>query len=218
SAILPPMNHALNRRQMLLRTGAATLGLSLGLTGSARGIDASKFPKRKILFFSKSSGFEHSMIKRSNGQPSPAEVILAELGPKNNIEFTFSKDGSLFSKDYLAQFDALLFYTTGDLTSPGKDKNPPMSPEGKAAFLDAIKNGKGFIGTHSAADTCHTNEPADFDLQKNRSQRYQNFGDAVDPYIKMIGAEFIIHGAQQKSKMRVMDPKFPGLASYAPDF
>ena len=111
---------------------------------------------KKVLFFSKSSGFEHSTIKEANGQPSFTEKVLMELGPKNNIEFTFSKDGSLFTPEYLAKFDAYFFYTTGDLTERGTDGNPPMSKEGKAAFLDAIRHGKGFIGTHSAADTFHS--------------------------------------------------------------
>ena len=49
--------------------------------------------------------------------------------------FTFSKDGRLFGPKYLAQFDAFFFYTTGDLTEPGTDGNPPMTALGKHAFL-----------------------------------------------------------------------------------
>ena len=85
--------------------------------------------------------FEHGVIKRANGQPSFVEKVLSDLGPKNGIEFTFSKDSSLFAPDYLAGFDAYMFYTSGDLCAAGKDGNPPMSAEGKAAFLDAIKKG-----------------------------------------------------------------------------
>lgn len=111
---------------------------------------------KKVLFFSKSSRFEHPVIKRNAGQPAYAEQVLKELGAKHGFEFTFSKDGSLFNPTYLAQFDAYFFSTTGDLTEAGTDKNPPMSPEGKQAFLDAIKGGKGFVGTHSATDTFHS--------------------------------------------------------------
>src|SRR5438105_7728446 len=50
-------------------------------------------PTHKILFFSKSSGFEHSVISWKNGQPSYAEKVLLELGQKNGWEFTFSEDG-----------------------------------------------------------------------------------------------------------------------------
>ena len=90
----------MNRREMILRTGAAALGLRLaGFPNISR---AEKTQGKKVLFFSKSSGYEHPMIKRKDGQPSPAEKILAELGPKHGIDFTFSKDGSLFNPDYLA--------------------------------------------------------------------------------------------------------------------
>jgi type 1 glutamine amidotransferase len=47
--------------------------------------------------------------------------------------------------------------------------------------------------------------------------RYHNDGEAADPYIKMIGGEFIIHGSQQPSHLIVADPAFPGVAAVAPD-
>jgi len=34
----------------------------------------------------------------------------------------------------------------------------------------------------------------------------------------MIGGEFIKHGAQQKSRMIVADPKFPGMEAVPQDF
>jgi len=169
--------------------------------------------KRKILFFTKSSGFEHEVISYKKGQPSFAEKVLTELGAKNNWEFTFSKDGSLFSPGYLQQFDAVFFYTTGNLLEPGTDKQPPMSATGKQALLDYVASGKGFIGTHSATDTFHTNNEA-----KKGPERYKNFGPLADAYVRMIGGEFIKHGAQQKARMRCVDPKFPGLEKYAAGF
>ena len=115
---------------MLTRSGALALGLGLGFQNWRPAFAADA--KKKILFFSKSSGFEHSAIKRKDGQPSFAETVLAEIGPRHGFEFTFSKDGSLFTPKYLAQFDAFFFYTTGDLTTEGTDKNPPMTKEGSA--------------------------------------------------------------------------------------
>jgi len=169
--------------------------------------------KKKILFFTKSSGFEHSVISWKNGQPSHAEKILTGLGDKNGWEFTFSKDGSKFSKDYLAQFDAVFFYTTGDLTTPGTDKQPPMTKEGKQALFDYVRAGKAYIGTHAAADTFHTgNETA------KGEDRYVNHGDKADPYVLFIGGEFIKHGVQQVAKNTVTDPKFPGFENVGPEF
>jgi type 1 glutamine amidotransferase len=41
--------------------------------------------------------------------------------------------------------------------------------------------------------------------------------DKVDPYVAMIGAEFIRHGRQQKARMIVADPKFPGMEAAGSD-
>lgn len=182
------------------------ISLVMAVVLAAVAAQAQTAPK-KILFFSKSSGFEHDMIKKRGDAPSPAEKILAELGQKNNLEFTFSKDGSLFTPAYLARFDAFFFYTTGDLTKVGTDKNPPMTAEGKAAFLEAIHNGKGFIGTHSATDTFHT-----------PGGSWEANGDNADPYIKMIGGEFIIHGSQQATRQICVDKSFPGMSAVPDDF
>lgn len=198
----------MNRRSFLRTTTALTLGgWSFSRTAFAAG------PARKILFFSKSSGFEHDVISYKKGQPSFAEKQLTELGAQNNWQFTFSKDGSLFSPSYLAQFDAVFFYTTGNLLEPGTDGQPPMTAEGKQALFDYVASGNGFIGSHSASDTFHTNNES-----KKGPERYRNFGEAADPYVKFIGGEFIKHGAQQKATMRVVDAKFPGFAKHAAGF
>jgi type 1 glutamine amidotransferase len=168
---------------------------------------------KQILFFSKSSGFEHSSIKRKGDELSHAETVLKELGEKNNFQCTFTKDGRVFTPENIARYDAFFFYTTGDLTEAGKDGNPPMSPEGKAAFLDAIKKGKGFIGTHSATDTFHS--PGG---KEHGSARYQLDGDKADPYVKMIGAEFIKHGSQQAAHQVRIDAKFPGVDAVPDNF
>jgi uncharacterized protein len=177
--------------------------------------------KKRILFFSKSSGYEHSVIKDPSKpfKPGPGSEIpglafqvLRDLGEKENIDFVFSKDGSLFAPAYLAQFDAFFFVTTGDLTEVGTDGNPAMSPEGKRALLEAVADGKGFIGAHCASDTFHS--PGGKEMT---AQRWLDDGDNADPYIKMLGGEFIIHGSQQKSHLIVADAKFPGIAGVAAD-
>lgn len=188
-----------------MRRVAAILGvllLSLGAVPQEK--------KKQILFFTKSAGFEHSAIKKKGDELSHAEKILGELAKKNNWEVTHTKDGGVFTQENLSRFDAFFFYTTGVLTTPGTDKNPPMSEEGKAAFLEAIKSGKGFVGTHSAADTFHPT--------KDDADRYRAFGDKNDPYLLMIGAEFIHHGKQQKTRMICADPKFPGAAAAGEGF
>jgi uncharacterized protein len=202
---------------LVVLAGVVALGTfgSLSLPTTAVALDAasSAAAKKKILFFSKSSGFEHSVISWKNGQPSHAERVLADLGMQHNWDFTFSKDGSKFSKDYLAQFDAVFFYTTGNLLEPGNDKQPPMTAEGKQALFDYVKSGKGFVGTHSASDTFHTDNES-----KKGPERFKNHGDKVDDYVKFLGAEFIKHGAQQMAKNTVTDTKFPGFEEIGSDY
>ena len=158
-----------------------------------------KNPPRKILFFSKSSGYEHSAIRRNGNALSPAEKVLIELGKTHGFDVVASKDGSIFTRQNLKGFDAIFFYTTGDLTQAMGDKNPPMTLEGKVALLEAIRSGKGFLGTHSATDTFHSLGP-EFETQPIEKR---------DPYIQMIGGEFIRHGPQQEATMRVAHRTFP---------
>lgn len=187
--------------------------LTLLAVVAAVAFSATTPPKRKILFFTKSSGFEHSVISWKKGRPSHAEGVLTELGQKHNWEFTYSKDGSLFSKEYLAQFDAVFFYTTGDLTTPGTDGQPAMTPEGKQALFDYVRSGKGFVGSHSASDTFHTDNES-----KKGPERFRNHGDKADPYVRFLGAEFIKHGAQQPAKITVTNPKFPGFENVGKEY
>ena len=117
--------------------------------------------------------------------------------PPTGIEFTFSKDGSLITPDYLAGFDVIVFYTSGDLLTVGVDGEPPLTPAGKQALIDAVAAGKGFVGLHSAAATFHQS-------------------DGPDPYIRMLGGAFIHHGEPQSATVTVPDPAFPGCAALAP--
>ena len=164
-------------------------------------------PAHKILFFTKSSGFEHSVISWKSGKPSLADKVFLDLGAKHSWTFEFSKDGSLFSPKYLAGFDAVIFYTTGDLTTVGNDGEPAMTAAGKQALFDYVRGGKGFIGVHSATDTFHTGKDAGLDPT--------NLNDA---FISMLGGEFIGHGDQQKATNTVTSTKFPGLAAAGPSF
>ncbi len=167
----------------------------------------------RVLFFSKSSGWEHDVIKRAeDGGMSYAEKVLARLGTGHDLAFTFSKDGSRFSARYLTDFDVVFFYTSGNLQMPGTDGNPTMSAAGKAALLDWVAQGGGFVAVHAGSDCFHTYEAFDGNPPKDqRGNRYRLLGEASDPYIKMLGGEFINHGPQQVAKARIINPDFPGM-------
>jgi type 1 glutamine amidotransferase len=186
---------------------APVLALSALLFAGAAAAAADS--EAKILFFTKSSGFVHPAVKPGkDGGPGTAEVALSALGKSDHFTLTTTKDGGVFTAEKLKEFDAFIFYTTGDLTTPGTDKEPPMSAEGKQAFLDAIKAGKGYVGLHSAADTFHSAS----------GPHSKKIDAVVDPYLAMLGAEFIEHGDQQAPKIIVADPAFPGLADIKDGF
>src|ERR1017187_7953467 len=131
---------AASRREFLrtVAMGSAGLALSSRLSAAA---------KKSVLLFTKSSGFEHNVVK--------------------------------------------------------------TTPAVKQAFRDAVHRGLGYVGSHAAADTFHT-EPDTKDL----ANRYIAHGEQSDPYLRMIGGEFIIHGRDprlQTTDVIINDPKFPGL-------
>lgn len=206
--------------KITLRFLLAAIGLLLVSSLPAQTAEPKAPPARKkVLFFTKSSGFQHDAVKlvMPDGRPGYAFGILKTLGEKHDIDFTFSKDGSLFTPEYLAQFDAFMFYTTQDLTQAKTeergDGTPPLTAAGKAAFLKAIAEGKGFVGLHSAADTFHS--PGNIEYGP---ARHVNDGDKADPYIKMLGGEFIKHDEQQPGRLTVVDPWFPGISAVPADF
>lgn len=188
----------MKRREMLLATGLTALGLSQFPFGRAAAADK---VKRKLLMFTKSAGFEHSVAKRDGDKLSHNERIMTDLSRDHGFEVVCTKDGTVFDSD-LDQFDAFLFYTTGVLTEAGTDKSPPMSAKGKERLLAAVASGKGFLASHCGSDTFHS--PGHI-AGKSREEQAER-----DSYIAMLGGEFISHGPQQKAGQRIVDPKFPG--------
>jgi uncharacterized protein len=193
---------AASRREFLRTVAMGSAGLALSSRLSAAS-------KKSVLLFTKSSGFEHAVVKTTPGNPSVVERCVRGLGAKYGFDVTATKDGRIFDSSEFHSYAAAFFFTTGDLTTPGTDKQPPMTAAGKRAFLDAVHGGLGFVGAHAASDTFHT-EPDTQDL----ANRYIAHGEQSDPYLRMVGGEFIIHGRDprlQTANIIVSDPKFPGL-------
>jgi type 1 glutamine amidotransferase len=192
--------NTITRRRALLAAAAAPV---VALSRVAAPSNSSE--RRRVLLFTKSSGFEHEVVKRNGGKLSLAENILTDLGMKNDAEITATKDGRVFDGD-LSGYSSFCFFTTGNLTEPGTDRAPPMSAHGKNALLAAIRQGKGFLGLHCASDTFHSKGDA-FLTQTT-----------PDPYISMLGGEFLSHGRQQEARVRVVDAMFPGLRTLSEGF
>jgi uncharacterized protein len=182
---------SMTRRRAFKLIGAATLPATALSHAHAR--DAKTHRTRNVLFFTKSGGFEHDVVKRDGGALSLAEKTLTEIGKRHNFDLAATKDGRVFDGE-LARYDGFCFFTHGNLLEPGTDQTPPVSKQGKAALLAMIRGGKGFLGLHSASDTFHSPQQ-----------------DRPDPYITMLGSEFHTHGEQQEARVNVVDRTFPGL-------
>ena len=169
------MSTTTGRREFLRAAAVTSAGLAL-----AKRLPAA--PAKSVLVFTKSSGFEHEVVKRIDGKPSLMDDTITTLGDENGFHVGVTKDGRIFDEKKFHDYSALVFYTTGDLTKLGTDGKPPMSAEGKQNLLEAIHNGMGFVGIHAAADTFHP-QPDPKDL----SNRYIAHGEQQDPYLKMLG-------------------------------
>jgi type 1 glutamine amidotransferase len=94
--------------------------------------------KGHLLYMTLSAGFKHDTV-------APSRDIIAEIGRSSGaFDVTVTDDVSAFTEDNLQKFDAVMFYTTGEL---------PMNNQQKEAFLDFVRSGHGFVGVHSATDT-----------------------------------------------------------------
>jgi len=101
---------------------------------------------KKMLVITESRGFTHDVVKRGDDGLCVVEKAMAKIGASSGVFETVNSQNAIaaLTKENLAQFDALFFYTTGTLVPEG---------EPREALLDFVKSGKAFIGTHSATDT-----------------------------------------------------------------
>jgi hypothetical protein len=182
--------HASTRRKFFQSASAAVLGLSAFSIGRAR---AAESKRKRLLYFTASVGFEHPPVVCTDGKPSCSDRVMTEFGRRGGFDVECTKDGRVFDGD-LDRFDAFAFYTCGDFLQPGMHNTPPMSPPGKKRLLDAVAAGKGFVGFHSTSFTIPSK------------------GRRLDPFLAMLGGEFITHGAPQEAALLLVPP-FPGVSA-----
>jgi type 1 glutamine amidotransferase len=102
---------------------------------------------KKLLVITESKGFRHGCVTRGkDGELCLVEKTLIELGKKSGAFEAICTQNSreAITAENLKNFDAVFFYTTGEL---------PLSDTQKADLLAFIRSGKGFSGSHSATDT-----------------------------------------------------------------
>jgi type 1 glutamine amidotransferase len=107
---------------------------------SAPGLAATGPPIR-VLMLTATAGFRHDSI-------ATARQVMSSLAASTG-EFTIAatEDIAMLSASSLAAFDVVFFAnTSGEL---------PLAADQKAALIDFVSRGNGFVGTHSATDTLY---------------------------------------------------------------
>jgi uncharacterized protein len=100
---------------------------------------------------------------------------LQQLGQSSGaFTVTWTDDSSQISAASLAAYDAVVFFTAGELG---------WTAEQKSALLEFVRAGKGFVGVHSATDTCYS---------------WPEYGD-------LVGGYFETHPWAQPAGIRVED-------------
>jgi type 1 glutamine amidotransferase len=93
----------------------------------------------RILYFTHAAGYRHEVIPAS-------QDIVEKIGATAGFEVTASEDIAALTAENLRQYGAVMFFTSGEL---------PLSNAQRAAFMDFIRRGGGFLGVHSATDTLY---------------------------------------------------------------
>ncbi|WP_323134765.1 ThuA domain-containing protein [Pontibacter kalidii] len=93
--------------------------------------------EKKILVFSKTTGFRHKSIPAG-------KAALLQLGKEHKVAVDTTENAAVFTADSLAQYAVVVFLnTTKDV----------LDAEQQAAFEKYIQSGGGFAGVHAATDT-----------------------------------------------------------------
>lgn len=170
------------------------LGAAL-VCGNMTAVGAEPKKPARMLMITDSQGYRHGPVTRDKERLAPAEVAMIQLGTSTGL---FTVDCSQSAKDdltkaNLANYDLVMFYTTGNLGVVQEDLDYFFKE-----WLPA--KGHGFIGAHSAADTYGDYEPY-WDMVGGTFNGHPwNAGDTVTitvhdtahPAMKPFGAEFQI--------------------------
>ena len=146
-------------------------------------------PKR-LLFLTHAGLYRHASLPN-------AEATVSELGRTGGFDVTTvqgylqdpdSLDFSFLTPEYLAGFDGLMLMTNGNL---------PLTDVQRAAIVDFVRGGKGFVGVHNASLTLYD---------------YPAFGE-------MLGAYFRRPIAQNRIfVLKVEDPDHPATRMLGPSW
>jgi uncharacterized protein (TIGR03437 family) len=124
---------------LLMNRSAVRLTLALFSLLSA---GAAVAAPRRILYVTTTAGFRHT-----DSIDASVDVMQQLAMESGVLEIVHTEDLSLLTADNLRNFDAVYFFTSGEL---------PLSDQQKADLLDFVRQGKGFGGSHSATDCLYS--------------------------------------------------------------
>lgn len=181
---------------MKLAFSAISIGAAAVALGSLYCLAADKpaESKKKLLFYSQSLGFRHSVVVRPvTGELAYAEKMLKEIAGKGGYEVMVTQDPK--DLDNLKDYAGVVLYTTG---------NPMINRDNLLKF---VRDGGALIGIHTATDSYHSTMKGEVPMGEGKKAEF------VIPdwpeYIKVMGAAFRTHGAQADAIIKVNDPKNP---------
>ncbi|XOV93836.1 MAG: ThuA domain-containing protein [Bacteroidota bacterium] len=134
--------------------------------------------KDHILIFSETKGFRHSSIE-------DGKDALWKVCEEKGFKVDTTENSAIMTTENLEKYAAVIFLcTTGDIFNEAE----------QSAFEGYIRNGGGYVGIHSAADT-------EYDWPW---------------YGKLAGAYFESHPKQQEAVIQVLDKSHPAM-KHLPD-
>ena len=146
--------------------------------------------KKKILFYSQSSGYRHAVVARPlTGEISHAEKVFKEIATKAGYDVYLSQDyHDLDNEGKIKKFDAIVLYTT-------------LSPRiNRDALLKWVRDGGTLIGVHCATDSFYDWK----EYGKMMGGYFKRHGcthkdvhikveNTKHPATRMLGKEWVIH-------------------------
>ena len=162
-------------------TRPAALIVAASLLAAAPAVLAESHERKHLLVLGGSSFFAHDAV-------SHAMFTMAKIGERTGLfDVRFRTDMALVSKQELRgnrknldYFDAVMFYTQGDIA---------LSDDQKADLIRFVKeDGKAVLVAHSGTDS---------------------FRESWPEYIEMVGGAFVNHPWHQKIRVRVEDRTHP---------
>ncbi len=170
------------RKPMYAMLSLAILVLVLAIPAPPTSAKAPK--KGKLLYMTLSAGFHHDVV------PFSTEIVK-QIGDKSGtFEATVTEDVGAFTSDNLKNYDAVMFYTTGEL---------PLTDDKKGALVEFIRSGHGFVGVHSATDTFYMWEDylkivgAYFNDHPWHQQVTVEVTDPTSPLVSFLGNSFQVN-------------------------